>query len=124
MNQIICHNPTHKNTFDSECDLTILDSRCNGYSSAQTGIYSNDLDEHIKHIKHLNKDDIYILSLSGGVDSMVLSTVLKRNNIKFVCVHISYQNRDECDDEIEILKNWCDILDVKLLTHRRNVNLL
>jgi tRNA(Ile)-lysidine synthetase-like protein len=115
MNQIICHNPTHKSTFDSVCDLTILDTRCINYSSAQTGIYTDDLD---KVVKHLNKDDIYILSLSGGVDSMVLSTVLKRNNIKFVCVHISYQNRDECDEEIEILKNWCDILGVKLYYRR------
>jgi tRNA(Ile)-lysidine synthase TilS/MesJ len=33
-------------------------------------------------------------------------------------VHISYQNRDECDDEIDILKNWCDILGVKLYYRR------
>ncbi len=49
---------------------------------------------------------------------MVLSTVLKKNNIKFVCVHISYQNREECDDEIDILKNWCDILGVELYYRR------
>jgi tRNA(Ile)-lysidine synthetase-like protein len=114
MNQIICYKPTYKTNFDM-CDFNILDSRCIGYTSDIKQTYTDDLDEHIKH---LNKEYTYILSLSGGVDSMVLSTVLKRNNIKFVCVHISYQNRIECDDEIEILKSWCDILDVKLYYRR------
>jgi tRNA(Ile)-lysidine synthetase-like protein len=114
MNQIICHKPTYKTNLDM-CDLSILDTRCSSYSNHINQTYSDDLD---KTIQHLNKEYTYILSLSGGVDSMVLSTILKKNNIKFVCVHISYQNRDECDDEIEILKNWCDILGVKLYYRR------
>ena len=113
-NQIICHIPTYKTNFDL-CDLNILDIRCSSYLNHIKETYTADLD---KTILYLNKDDTYILSLSGGVDSMVLSSILKRNNIKFVCVHISYQNRDECDDEIEILKNWCDMLNVKLYYRR------
>ena len=113
---IIHYKPNHKINFDM-CDLSILDMRCIHYSNHIKQTYSDDLD---MVIKHLDKTHTYILSLSGGVDSMVLSCILKRNNIKFVCVHISYQNRDECDDEIEILKNWCDILDVHLYYRRIN----
>ena len=61
----------------------------------------------IKDIKPL-----IIISISGGVDSMLLSYVLSRihyrNPDKFdMClVHISYMNREECVDEIEFLKYW------------------
>lgn len=59
-----------------------------------------------------------IVSISGGVDSMLISYILReiqvealeRNNttlFNLSCVHISYGNRDECSKECEFLQWWC-----------------
>ena len=58
------------------------------------------------------------ISLSGGVDSMVLSyfmnIVCKRNNIILKFLHINYNNRDTCNNEISLLKYWALKLDCPL----------
>mgnify|MGYP000187873650 CR=1 FL=1 len=54
-----------------------------------------------------------VISLSGGVDSMVLSylcSILSKKCLWSIeCVHISYGNNknDICNKEIEFLKYWC-----------------
>lgn len=59
-----------------------------------------------------------IISLSGGVDSMVSSLVLKRlsekYNFELIAVHINYANRKCCGEEEEYLKHWCSILSIRL----------
>lgn len=55
------------------------------------------------------KKDI-ILSISGGVDSMVCSYLL-RDKIK-ACVHINYSNRTTSDEEAKFVKWWCKQLNV------------
>jgi tRNA(Ile)-lysidine synthetase-like protein len=61
-----------------------------------------------------------IVSLSGGVDSMVCSYLLKQiPNIKLSAVHIDYYNRKECDKEEELLIWWCNkILNIPLHIRR------
>jgi tRNA(Ile)-lysidine synthetase-like protein len=54
------------------------------------------------------------LSLSGGVDSMVLFNVLKNNNINFVAIHIEYINRPEAKLEREFLEYYCYQNGIKL----------
>jgi len=57
----------------------------------------------------------YILSLSGGVDSMICSYILKTLGVEFCAVHINYCNRDECEYEEEFLEDWCcNYLDIDL----------
>jgi tRNA(Ile)-lysidine synthetase-like protein len=65
--------------------------------------------------KEINKN-IKIISLSGGVDSMVMSYILtkKYGSDNVVAVHINYNNRKECQDEVEIIKLWCSFLKIKL----------
>ncbi len=48
-----------------------------------------------------------ILSLSGGVDSMVLSYIMSILGMKFTAVMINYMNRDTCDDEEKLVRDWC-----------------
>jgi tRNA(Ile)-lysidine synthetase-like protein len=57
-----------------------------------------------------------IISLSGGVDSMVMSYILtkKYGPDNIVAVHINYNNRKECPDEVDIIKAWCAFLKIKL----------
>ena len=59
-----------------------------------------------------------IISLSGGVDSMVSSLVLKRlsqkYNFELIAVHINYANRRCCGEEEDYLKHWCSFLNIPL----------
>jgi tRNA(Ile)-lysidine synthase TilS/MesJ/uncharacterized protein (DUF924 family) len=54
--------------------------------------------------------NIPIVSLSGGVDSMVCSYILHLLGIKFACVHINYMNRAECAEEERFLRYWCEYI--------------
>jgi len=65
-----------------------------------------------------------IVSVSGGVDSFVCLHMLKLifPNYKITAVHINYNNRKECDKEVEFVKAYCDLLKVKLY-HRKIIEL-
>jgi tRNA(Ile)-lysidine synthetase-like protein len=56
----------------------------------------------------------FIVSLSGGVDSMVVATILCRLNYKVVGCHINYNNRPETKEEQKYLEEWCKYNDIKL----------
>jgi len=66
--------------------------------------------------KKLETTDKHIISLSGGVDSMVMSYILtkKYGSDNVVAVHINYNNRKECQSEVNIIKIWCSFLKIKL----------
>ena len=66
----------------------------------------------------LNKRDALCVSLSG-VDSMVLLRALRDYQLKtkfyktikqfhLKAVHINYNNRSDCDKEVEFVVNYCD----------------
>ena len=69
---------------------------------------------------YLDKSKKYIISLSGGVDSMVTSYIMKNLGFKIVGVHISYMNRDVCELEIKLIKHWCDIIEIDLYYRKIN----
>jgi tRNA(Ile)-lysidine synthetase-like protein len=71
----------------------------------------------IKKLRSLRKDN-YILSISGGVDSLVCSFILKKHNINFKCVHINYNNRKESIDEENFVIEWCKLLNIDLYVRR------
>ena len=66
----------------------------------------------LPYTKFCRKSKEYIISLSGGVDSMVTSYIMKKNGYNIKAVHISYMNRPECNLEIEFLKEWVNILEI------------
>lgn len=92
----------------------ILDKRCLEYARTELKMYGHSE----VSLEGIDKTKTYILSLSGGVDSMVTSYLLKTEGVNFVGVHISYENRKECEDEVEVLKEWCGFLDVKFFVRR------
>lgn len=70
--------------------------------------------------KYCNK--IGIISLSGGVDSMVclVYCIIMYPNINWVCVHINYKNRDVANDESEFISNFCYKHNIKLYVREIN----
>jgi tRNA(Ile)-lysidine synthetase-like protein len=60
------------------------------------------------------------VSLSGGIDSMVLLQVLKKllGKDNVICGYISHSNRDVAQNELEFLIDWCNNLEVQLVYRR------
>ena len=56
----------------------------------------------------------FLVSLSGGVDSMVLITILKILDYQVVACHINYNNREETTAEQAFLEYWCHSNAIKL----------
>ena len=60
---------------------------------------SNDLDI---------KDDYVVIGVSGGVDSMVLLSIIKNQlSSKIVCAHVHHNLRFESDFELEFVRDYC-----------------
>ena len=61
-----------------------------------------------------------LVSLSGGVDSMVLITILHWLDFDIVAAHINYNNRSETTIEQKFLEEWCLYNNIKL--YIKNIN--
>jgi tRNA(Ile)-lysidine synthetase-like protein len=56
----------------------------------------------------------FIISLSGGIDSMVLITILHWLDYNVVACHINYNNRPETTQEQKFIEEWCYYNNIKL----------
>lgn len=93
----------------------ILDTRCLKYLVNPLEEKNNIVVKIEKVCEYLKNNSKYILSISGGVDSMVLANILCKLNVDFVLVHINYANRGEmCEKEKKMLSNWANINNVEL----------
>lgn len=73
--------------------------------------------ELIKKIAQFCKNEEnkkFIISLSGGVDSMVLISIILNLGYEVIGAHINYNNRDETKDEEKFLTQWCTYNNIKL----------
>ena len=53
------------------------------------------------------KDSNFLIAVSGGVDSMVLASLFKKNNLKFSVCHCNFKLRsDESDEDELFVSNW------------------
>ena len=82
-------------------------------------IRDNQLYLYVKKFLKINNISKILLSLSGGVDSMVLFVILKEitneiSNFKFYCCHINYNNRNESKHERDFLISWCETNNIQL----------
>jgi len=81
---------------------------------------SNDLILAVQTFCEKTKLKKFMVSLSGGIDSMVLTTILKLLGYDVICVHINYNNRKETLDEQRFLEQWCYNNNIKL--HVKAIN--
>lgn len=56
----------------------------------------------------------FAISLSGGVDSMVLASIVKYLGYDVIALHINYNNREETKSEQIFLEKWCHYNDIRL----------
>ena len=78
----------------------------------------NTLSKNASNLLNLDfSNDIYCISLSGGVDSMVLLDLLLRVNKRIIAIHVNYNNRDESKLEEEFLRGYCEARGVEFICH-------
>lgn len=57
-------------------------------------------------IDNLSFDDVFLVAVSGGPDSMALLHMLKDQSIKIVVCHVNYKTRNESDFEEELVRKY------------------
>ncbi len=60
----------------------------------------------IDMINKLNLNDVFLVAVSGGPDSMALLHMLKNYSIKIVVCHVNYKTRNESDFEEELVRKY------------------
>ena len=83
----------------------ILDKNVMSYSK-EDFFFDFDKNKIVNECKKISPNTKIILSISGGIDSMILSWIFKELGLDFVMVHINYSNREECEKEKEFLCHW------------------
>ena len=89
--------------------------------------YSDILEKYSK-LEQLNSDfstlefneERYCISLSGGVDSMVLMDILHKREKEIIAIHINYNNRDESKMEEDFLREYCESKNITFICHSFN----
>lgn len=119
---IVIIKPSHQHLI---YDDSIHDTNCNSYSDTVSNIIVNDLNKNKLYqsiLTYCRKYKITKLgvSLSGGVDSMVLLFLLKQMVLKkelenVVAIHIDYHWRKESSIEALYLVRFCNHLDIDII---------
>ncbi len=91
----------------------VLDTKCFDYKNNIKINNPDKLIEKFMGCKNINKKTNLIVSISGGVDSMVLSWILKKLGYNIIFVHINYSNRLDTDLEQELVIDWGRYLGVR-----------
>jgi len=100
----------------------ILDPRCLG-DSKMAAVVCPIIHENMRNeIEKLKDGSTIIVSLSGGVDSMVALYLCKyikdtynpRKIKNIIAIHINYNNREHSGDELDFVNYYCNKLGVKL----------
>ena len=64
--------------------------------------------ESIDFLEKLNiKNEILVVGVSGGADSMTLLNILKLNNYNVVCAHVNHGLRLESEEEYKFVEKYC-----------------
>jgi tRNA(Ile)-lysidine synthetase-like protein len=112
--QALCDNPTTTFNYNEFNDVLEFIPTQKQKISSQIIIQDTDIIKTIKNSCENKKNKPIIISLSGGVDSMVLITILHTLKYNIITVHINYNNRQETINEEKFLVEWCKFNDIKL----------
>jgi len=90
-------------------DKSILDN-----NPTESIINSFNENNKIGDFSLLPLNELIIVSLSGGVDSISCLFILSQLTTNIIAVHINYNNRAETNEEVKFLKSFCKTINVKL----------
>jgi tRNA(Ile)-lysidine synthetase-like protein len=111
-NYFVMLREKYNGLFENRKELNINFNIEKQYSQLINNVQNILIDERFKHYND------FAVSISGGVDSMVLSyitnIICKQNNKKLILLHICYNNRDCCNNEIDFLIDWAKYLNVEI----------
>jgi tRNA(Ile)-lysidine synthetase-like protein len=115
----------------------VIDDICSKYCGINSGLLSVKTPDTFANVsreityktthnfirKNFGDSAVMCISLSGGVDSMWISLLLKvmevNNHIsKVVAVHVDYANRKESNDEASFVINWAQFLGIPMCYRR------
>ena len=109
------------NSYHSEkiCDYyPELYRSLNWINTVKDNNISNPLKQWFNNIKKYLNNQTLIVSLSGGVDSMIILMLLKNLGANVKAVHIIYGNREVSNEEYSFISTYCNKLDVPLYAYR------
>ena len=90
-------------------EYEILEHKEFSYDCYKADIKTHPVAEHIEnYCKRFPRDKRFFVSLSGGVDSMVIATVFNALGYDVTCIHINYNNRRESVCEANFIRTWCE----------------
>ena len=84
----------------------------------KTPFNNNPLQNWYNNLKQKIGDRNITVSLSGGVDSMVILCLLRNLNISVSATHIIYGNREVSNEEYSFIATYCNRLSVPLFSYR------
>lgn len=70
----------------------------------------------------LNPSYRYIVSVSGGVDSMVLLDVLRQTNVPLTVVFFDHQTRMQTKEELKMVKDYCLFYHLDFKSYTLNIS--
>ncbi len=97
---------------------SVLDIKSNYSYSSEYLRYNPDSCQIANECKQIAKSNNLIISISGGVDSMVISWVLKKMGYNIVLVHINYCNREGTDLEQNLVESWGKYLKTRVFVRK------
>ena len=86
--------------------------------SSKTQMNCNPLKNWYENFKQKDGNRKIIVSLSGGVDSMVILWLLKNLDVSVSAAHIVYGNREVSQEEYSFIATYCYRLSVPLYSYR------
>lgn len=113
------YNDYDNNNYDfNDYDKTILEFNPEPAVIADNYNYLIGDFSHLTNLIH--KNQLIIVSFSGGVDSICCLFLLSKMTTNLIAVHINYNNRKETAEEVKFLRNICKNLKIKLFVRTIN----
>ena len=93
------------------------------YDQSETFHPKANIVKHIENFLHQNFSDgtKVGISLSGGVDSMVITSIVRNLGYPLIVLHIDYGNREESAQEGEFIKHYCQEHNIDLVYHEMTI---
>jgi len=112
----------HMSVIDRYDPHTICEYYTHGFHGLPSVFMTEEDDAAItklqKTFSNIDRTQPLTVSLSGGVDSMVLVTVLKHEGFDVNAVHIVYGNREESQQEYAFIATFCAQLSIPLKVYK------